>query len=798
MPPDTAESDPSAAFVPAGTEPLACVSCRARKLRCDRTTPACSRCVKVSTECVYPESRRKPTFKRRNVKELEARLAQVEDYLKEVNNKSTEEKSDDGSPVQPTQPDIQFPNVDFSSSLPQTGNSSSENSHLPFLDPDFTEQPDSTTPPFNTQLMGLGMTEALPPEQVMEDLNTGFFQSQYHMMPIIHPGRYLQAFYGSPLRKPPMCLQYAIWALAAIGHAKYDQYHEVFYRRARQYIEADEMKAWLDRLDGEPLGMPPPLGPPLTWAELEERRRVFWGAFTTDAHCCISTGWPSLIQLEDVATRLPSSEKAFISDCREEAPFMDEAFQGAQYSGFAGTVVTCQTFKVILRHVHVSKPTDGCSDVMNGSFWARHRELDNTLSSLFMFLPEKFRLPENVQDATATHLNLNLHASVMCLHHAAVEKAEKYNLPDHVKQNSINRLRAAAEEVVSILRLNCRATLYFRSPLCALSLYCTTTVYVYLAKQNPTTGLSAIDLSNLELLVQSMEAISRTHIITRAFLQQACLDIENNDLHLSIRMPDMKRFRATFRPGKSHIPLLARNAITKHTESSALFTAHMRSIEAEKAAVSCINKEKREMELRRPGKDCFKAVLGAVTRNVAPTSHPDPTTHKRKRFSSSPAPEIMGNPRARFVSSLGSCEPGACEPQLGPGFSGPGIWPDPGASSFSPRIASDIISLPDRTGSSSTSSPANQDSGARTISLSSHTSPDVIGLGNTAEENRIDLRAFQDRISTPIWQSTEETLFAQITESIAPNGFPNDGIDPWGILNADINWDAEGMPTAEL
>ena len=57
-----------------GFEPLACVSCRARKLKCDRTRPACTRCTKVQNDCVYPESRRKPTFKRRNVKELEARL----------------------------------------------------------------------------------------------------------------------------------------------------------------------------------------------------------------------------------------------------------------------------------------------------------------------------------------------------------------------------------------------------------------------------------------------------------------------------------------------------------------------------------------------------------------------------------------------------------------------------------------------------------------------------------------------------------------------------------------------------
>lgn len=55
-------------------EALACVSCRSRKLKCDRQGPKCGRCSKANADCVYPESRRKPTVKRRNVKELEARL----------------------------------------------------------------------------------------------------------------------------------------------------------------------------------------------------------------------------------------------------------------------------------------------------------------------------------------------------------------------------------------------------------------------------------------------------------------------------------------------------------------------------------------------------------------------------------------------------------------------------------------------------------------------------------------------------------------------------------------------------
>ncbi|KAJ4264824.1 hypothetical protein NW762_005067 [Fusarium torreyae] len=539
----------------------------------------------------------------------------------------------------------------------------------------------------------------------------------------------------------------------------------------------------LDRLDGDPHGMPPPLGPPLSWAELEERRRIFWGVFAADSHCCISTGWPSLINSEDIATRLPASEEAFVEDRKEEAPFLDEAFQGAQYTGFAGTVITCQVFKIILRHVHRSKPDSRCDDVMNGSFWTRHRDLDNTLSSLFMFLPEKFRLPDNVRDVAALHLNLNLHASVICLHHAAVEKAEKHNLPDHVKQSSITRLRAAAEEVVNIMRLTSNATLFFKSPLSALSLYCTTTVYVYIGKEDPKNGLSAIDLSNFQLIIQSMEAIARVHTITRTFLQQACLDIEKNGLDHLIQMPSLRRYRSAYGPNKSFIPTIARSSVAQHTDASPITLAQQQKMKGEETRLDKVAFAMGSNCGPSLGRACFQAMLGAITRNVEPADRPDPTTNKRKRTGNSPGPVMMANLRNNIPTSS------PLNLNLNPNFRGSGVWP----ASFSPNNPPGPMSLPDRTNSSTASSPANQGSNpgsyTRTVSGSSHTSPDT-GLGNSAEENRIDLRAFQERISTPVWQSTEETLFAQMMT----NTLPTDGTDPWGILNADLNWEGEGLP----
>jgi hypothetical protein len=171
----------------AGMEPLACVSCRARKLKCDRTKPACTRCIKVNGKCVYPESRRKPATKRRNVKELEARLAQVEDYLKEV-NKSTDKTISDASPVEADEEDDDSgagDGADVDNSIDVDVNLNTGPYSMGYqgdhIDPFNPGQPSaSNQAPFasdfsfgdfgDSQLIYTGLTEALPPMEMIEDL----------------------------------------------------------------------------------------------------------------------------------------------------------------------------------------------------------------------------------------------------------------------------------------------------------------------------------------------------------------------------------------------------------------------------------------------------------------------------------------------------------------------------------------------------------------------------------------------------------------------------------------------------
>ncbi|KAI0434112.1 hypothetical protein F5Y09DRAFT_338004 [Xylaria sp. FL1042] len=628
---------PEDADVVAGTsggppgESLSCVTCRSRKLRCDKVKPVCTRCIKVNGDCIYPESRRKPAFKRKNVKELEERLAQVEGLLRQAGGAglttpgvgaaapSAEELTAGAINVDdfetPMTENVLFQGIDYGS-VPDI---SLDGSSFAFgqEDPTVSTGGTSAQPPddfngnaFNGELIDLGgVFEALPPFGVMEDLNRLFFERQQQFAPIINPSRYLHAFYSPAHMKPPMCLQYAMWALTSNGDPKYHAYHDVFYKRARQYADMDEMKgygehfitiahaqAWcvlatdearsmmftraamscaravrlsammgLHHLDSPPDESSPTILPPKDWAELEERRRVFWGIFCIDSHCSISTGWPHLVDMTQVTTRLPSTEAAFHSGQPMETCTIHDVFKGDHsYSSFSGTIVVCHLFNMILKHAHRPKENDNPENYEYGEYWKRHREIDNTISSAFMFLPELFRLPENYREPTAVNTNLNLHASIICLHHAALERIEKYNLPEFAKRISQDRLSAAAQEIINIIKLTSHLSSPSRTPLAALSLLCAASVYMYFCKENYTPATA----DNLDFLLSAMEAIGRTHSVTRSFLRQALLDIEQNGIQDIVQLPRVTRLSRNLSTTVSHnVPLLARTRMSRHSEA---------------------------------------------------------------------------------------------------------------------------------------------------------------------------------------------------------------------------------------
>ncbi|KAK3954153.1 hypothetical protein QBC32DRAFT_97490 [Pseudoneurospora amorphoporcata] len=645
----SAQTSPVAGQSDSDLEPLACLKCRSRKLKCDRKKPVCTRCGVAGGECEYPESRRKPNSKRRNVKEFEERLAQVEGLIRHVTKQSlgpdNQGASDDVNATpgldrmsattsldEPLEGTVSGPeHANYCFGFVSHGSASEEASHMEAVPaPERAtslKRPHSPQPfdaprvgttgirGFSDDLIELGRFEWLPPFDMIEELHRLFFQFQPKIVPIVHQGNYMRAFHSPTHMRPPMCLQYAIWANAAKGHPMYDRYYDVFYRRARQYLEADELKGLsehfitlhhaqaliitainearsllftraamtasrcarlvhmlgLQRLD-ESLedaenSDRPVLPPPKSWVELEERRRTFWGAYCVNVHVTMNTGWSIMMDVKDTTTHLPASEDAFNTGLHETSPTLQEAFGGSSYSSFASTVVMSYLFNELLSHVHRPKVSGRPDDLQNGPYWNRHREIDNNLGNAFMFLPEKFRLPTHITDTVALQVNLNLHASVVCLHSAACDAVKKYGLDKRLGERSKVRRLNSAREVVKIMRLVKETTSPYKTPLVALSLYCASTVYIDLAKEafsSPSpVSLPPWVTSELEFLSECMESIGRQHIVTRAYLNQLLLDIEQSDVGAYFNLPNIKRYGCC----NHGIPVLVRTAVSRHTKN---------------------------------------------------------------------------------------------------------------------------------------------------------------------------------------------------------------------------------------
>ena len=121
-------------------------------------------------------------------------------------------------------------------------------------------------------------------------------------------------------------------------------------------------------------------------------------------------------------------------------------------SSYAGVCVIACMYGRNLHHLHRSDSTENDRD-LNGEFWTRHRMLDNTLLTTSLSLPPSVKLPQGLSDPNAIFCNMSIHTSAICLHQAAIFKAEKYQLPAHIGDDSKRRCMVAAEQITNIMKM---------------------------------------------------------------------------------------------------------------------------------------------------------------------------------------------------------------------------------------------------------------------------------------------------------------------------------------------------------
>jgi hypothetical protein len=155
-------------------------------------------------------------------------------------------------------------------------------------------------------------------------------------------------------------------------------------------------------------------------------------------------------------TNLPASEEAFEQGNIQPTPSLQDALaakDASKITPFGGVILSVCLLGHNFKHLHQTGPNEQPEDLANGEFWKRHRKMDNVLSNMFMFLPIHLRLPGGMRDMNIVFLHMNIHASTICLHQAAVLTAERNKINPNFIQQCRARSFMAAEEIANIMKL---------------------------------------------------------------------------------------------------------------------------------------------------------------------------------------------------------------------------------------------------------------------------------------------------------------------------------------------------------
>ncbi|KAG6006314.1 hypothetical protein E4U43_000455 [Claviceps pusilla] len=261
-------------------------------------------------------------------------------------------------------------------------------------------------------------------------------------------------------------------------------------------------------------------------------------AFCKDRYASIGTGWPMTIDERDIMTKMPSSDKAYDMSRPEQTQTLAESTAPsgvAKLSSFGGVVLMACLLGRNLVHLH--RPDDDDLDHdLSGPFWKRHRQMDSILLNTSLGLPAHLKLPSGLSSPNVIFTNMSIHTSTICLHQAAIFKADKNKLGASVSSESKVRCITAANEIASIMRSISHMDLSAMNPFISFCLYVAARVFVQYLKSRPDDAHVA---DSLRFLLSAMEALKRRNPLTESFLVQLDVDLEA----LATRVP---KLRSTF------------------------------------------------------------------------------------------------------------------------------------------------------------------------------------------------------------------------------------------------------------
>ncbi|KAL8971656.1 MAG: hypothetical protein Q9183_000945 [Haloplaca sp. 2 TL-2023] len=355
------------------------------------------------------------------------------------------------------------------------------------------------------------------PLQTLKILHYAYFDVAHHTMPIVNQDRFTAKLSKAMLPPPIASLSYAMASLGASIMDGYAATRDKCYELARKNLEVCEReedgghlmsiealqaciliasyelrgkgfaRAWmtlgrairlaqmmgLDRMDAHPhlnnaSKFQQTLPPAQSSWELEERRKAFWVLFIIDAYASVRSGSPVAIDQTKVTTALPSPQ-AVPDPSQPPMPPLDKAkvlYGTAHLSSFTGLVLMVSLYRRCSTHIKLSLDSEPYS------FWEHHYSIDKDIKACIDALIGQLDVQGFLQDEIALALSLNLSAIDICLHEAALVKADKEGLPRALIAECNNRCGEAAMRIAERVSLSQKLVQRKKDVFRQMNIYC--------------------------------------------------------------------------------------------------------------------------------------------------------------------------------------------------------------------------------------------------------------------------------------------------------------------------------------
>ncbi|KAK7973488.1 hypothetical protein PG988_007622 [Apiospora saccharicola] len=442
----------------------------------DRRTPSCRSCLETGVVCVMPTTCPPRGPKKGHLRSLRERIGKLTSFLHtpaalesrlekqngQTSSHHSQSDSDNGSERDPATPPQFLPephhelpndgyNAPMSTGMPATPPRSTMTPPAtsiawasPMIDPSLIFMEDTmdnscfnlqaNTPNLNDLPLPVGLQ--LTP-LVCTDLDHLFFDRVHAFVPMIHKGLYQSWTEQMDKSKKQICLQYAMWTMAATHSSQFQTLRDGLYSETRRVLDNLELEpseqgvlsleytqAWLliavyewthndyhrsltsagrafrsvqlmrlhDLDDGAAAAS---ASWTTDWVNLESARRTFWVAFVFDCLTAIHGEVPLTFNEPELRTRLPVPEAQFSTGRGPVAmPFLFDILGRSGYQGVGYTSDVSSTSPLVesilaaslcgqnITHKTWSRMEQGYGgEMVTQEFCHRHQWLDSLVTS---------------------------------------------------------------------------------------------------------------------------------------------------------------------------------------------------------------------------------------------------------------------------------------------------------------------------------------------------------------------------------------------------------------------------------